>query len=240
MHSPRWNEISIAAHAWQLHPENIPARTLSKTALNWLEPHEHAHLRKLRKNLQHDHLAARALCRLVLSYYTTVGPADWKFKPATHGKPTISQPRAYSSVRFNLTHTDSLIICLVTRTGEVGVDVERTNRRVDIDEIVRHFFAATEQRALAKLAATERTKRFFEIWVLKEAYLKGRGRGLSISPARVPIRFDAQGSPIPIGDWQLELHCPTPHHVAATAIHRTSTDPTVPIVWRNAAQLFKA
>jgi 4'-phosphopantetheinyl transferase len=241
MTKPRshWNELPISAHAWQLHPEKIRASFLDRVGRDWLELHERRHLANLRPVLQHEYLAARALCRLALSYYTKINPADWRFKSETHGKPRIAQPRQHTSLYFNLTHTTDLIICLVTRVGEVGIDAESLARRVDIDDITKHFFAPAEKRSLAKLQPKDRTKRFFEIWVLKEAYLKGRGRGLSISPEKVPIRIHRDGIPDPIGKWQLELHSPTLEHVAATAIEVPARHPPVPIVWRNADELFE-
>jgi phosphopantetheinyl transferase len=237
-HRSHWNELAISAHAWQLHPESIRASFLDRAARDWLEVHERQHLVKLRPVLQHEYLAARALCRLALSYYTNAAPADWRFKTEAHGKPRIAQPRQHASLHFNLTHTDNLIICLVTRIGEVGVDAEALARKVDMGEITKHFFAAAEQKSLAKLPPKDRAKRFFEIWVIKEAYLKARGRGLTISPERVPIRFHSDGAPYPIKNWQLELHSPTLEHVAATAVDVPSRHPPVPIVWRNASELF--
>jgi 4'-phosphopantetheinyl transferase len=232
--SSAWNEILTSAHAWYINPEQISPATLP---LNWLDATEHSHLRKIpRKNLQHIFLATRILCRATLSHYAEIHPADWRFKTTTHGKPKIFAPRGYSSLRFNLTHSDSLIICLITRAGEVGVDAEEISRRVNIDEVIRHFFAPSEQAELTVLTPTKRIKRFFEIWVLKEAYLKGRGRGLTISPERVPIQFDAKHKLRPIRGWQLALHHPTPNHVVATAIR--ANEP-IKIVWKNAAGLFK-
>ena len=231
---PAWNEILTSAHAWYINPEEISSTRLSS---NWLGPAEHAHLRKIsRKNLQHNYLITRTLCRATLSHYADVHPADWRLMPTTHGKPKISHPRGYSSLHFNLTHTDNLIICLVTRAGEVGVDAEEISRRVKIGEVTRYFFAPSEQAALATLDSTKRLKKFFEIWVLKEAYLKGRGQGLTISPKRITIHFDAKDKPLSIRNWQLALHHPTPNHVAATAIR--SSQP-IKVLWKNAAGLFK-
>jgi 4'-phosphopantetheinyl transferase len=241
MSRPRshWNELAISAHAWQLHPEAIRASFLDRIARDWLELHERRHLAYLRPVLQHEYLAARALCRLALSYYTKVDPANWRFKAESHGKPVVAQPRQHTSLYFNLTHTTDLIICLVTRVGEVGIDAEALGRRVDIEEITKHFFAPAEKRSLGRLSPKDRTRRFLEIWVLKEAYLKARGRGLSISPEKVPIKFHADGTPESINKWQLELHSPTLEHVAATAIEVPARHPPVPIVWRNASELFE-
>jgi 4'-phosphopantetheinyl transferase len=241
MSRPRshFNELAISAHAWQLHPEKIRASFLDRVARDWLELPERRHHASLRPVLQHEYLATRALSRLALSYYTKVNPADWRFTAETHGKPVVSNPRQHATLHFNLTHTTNLIICIVTRVGEVGIDAEALARKVDIDEITKHFFAPAERRSLARLTGDARKKRFLEIWVLKEAYLKSRGRGLTISPEKVPIKFHRDGTPDPIKNWQLELHNPTLDHIAATAIEVPARHPPVPIVWRNADELFK-
>jgi 4'-phosphopantetheinyl transferase len=239
MSSP-WNELQTSAHAWHINPAKLSYAVLEQLSERWLDPGELTYLRKLpKRTLQHNYLAVRILCRAVLSHYTNVDPADWRFKPTSHGKPKIASPRNYSSLHFNLTHIEGMIVCLISRAGELGIDAEKISRRVNIDEITRHFFSRSEQAELAKLAPKRRNKRFFEIWVLKEAYLKGRSRGLSISPERVSIQFHPRGNPAPIRTWQLALHHPTARHVAATAIRVQPSDPPIPIIWRNAAELFK-
>jgi len=89
----------------------------------------------------------RALCRLALSHYTGVDPATWVFTAGKYGKPAIARPAAFRAARFNLSHTDGLIVCAVGRAGEIGIDVEDTSRQVDIVQISRHFFSADEEGA---------------------------------------------------------------------------------------------
>ncbi len=189
--------------------------------------------------MQHDYLATRALCRLALSHCTDVDPATWVFTAGKFGKPTIARPVAFRPLRFNLSHTDGLIVCAVSRAGEIGIDVEQTSREVDIAQISRHFFSADEQRHLSTLSAKERKSRFFELWVLKEAYLKGRGMGLSKSLDAFSIQWDRKGKPLSIGNWQLALHRPTARHIAATAIRQRRDASTFPVRWRDAHQLFE-
>jgi 4'-phosphopantetheinyl transferase len=232
--------LAESADAWHMEREKLPTRILDVISLSWLDPGEQAYFQKIpRAEVRLQYLATRILCRRVLSHYAKIHPTEWRFAAGAHGKPRIARPRAFSSLRFNLTHTRGLIVCLVSRAGEVGVDVEEISRKVDIVEIIRHFFARSEREMLDRLTGATRTRRFFELWVLKEAYLKARGRGLSISPQRIPIHLDESGEPAPIRDWQLALHRPTPRHVAATAIRSPQGRP-IAVRWHDAAQLFKA
>ena len=66
------------------------------------------------------------------------------------------------------------------RNEEVGIDVERFDRRCDMEAIARRYFSALEIQELMSLGMGDRPARFLEYWTLKEAYVKARGLGLSI------------------------------------------------------------
>jgi 4'-phosphopantetheinyl transferase len=252
-----WEKIIGCAHAWWVNGEKVAERSLP---MHWLDAEERALAQEFSaRKARHQYLVARMLSRAVLSYYTGVAPGDWRFGAGKFGKPRIEAPKRLeslkrrapqagrlhgegnsfntSSLRFNLTHTNGLIVCLVSRAGEVGVDAEKISRRVHVEEIAEHFLAKSEWDELAKLAGAKRRRRFFEIWALKEAYLKGRGRGFSVSPQRVAMEFDSNGKPLPKREWQLALHKPRKGYVAATAILARKA---IPIVWKDARGLLKA
>jgi len=228
-----WDALQTAAHAWQVDPDDIDARTLELRCTAWLSPEERTRLDRLPNDrLKHVYLTSRALCRGTLSRYTDVDPAAWTFVANAHGKPAIAAPVEFETLRFNLTHSEGLLACLVTRAGQVGVDVEETSRGVDADRIAHHFFSAAEQACLTALGPEQRRGRFFEYWVVKEAYLKGCATGLSRSPEQFTVQFDEDGQPSAIDRWQLTLHRPTPRHVAATAVWRQPDIVAVPVTWR--------
>jgi len=237
----QWESLLTAAHAWQLSPDDLPIVAMERHHLGWLTPNERlVHQKFKTPDLRHAYLVSRTLCRATLSKYTGVDPAAWKFVTGAHGKPAIAGPRGFGTLRFNMTHTSGLVICIVTRAGEVGVDAEEITRRVDIDQVSRHFFSEPERASLASLLARKRTARFFEQWVLKEAYLKGPGKGLFLSPEKFTIEIDRNGKPSDLGKWQLALHRLGRRHVAATAIRRRRGNGPVPIAWFSAERLLKA
>jgi 4'-phosphopantetheinyl transferase len=190
--------------------------------------------------LRHVYLISRSLCRLVLSRYAAVDPQDWQFTKNRHGKPRLAAPARFSSLKFNLTHTNGLIAVLVTRAGEAGLDAESILRSVDVAAISSHVFSRSERAILAKLPPKRRTRQFFKMWVLKEAYLKGLGTGLWRDPTRLTIKLDAHGRPLPLGDWQLALHRPTAHHIAATALRRPRNSPPIAVRWHRADALLQS
>lgn len=226
-----WHELLTAADAWQLRRSGFASGALHERYLSWLSPDERARYERFRtEQLRRDYLSARVLCRSTLSRYASVHPSEWKFASGMHGKPRIAAPDGFDSLHFNLTHTRDLVICLVSRAGEVGVDAEKTSLNVDGELIVRHFFSRSERARFTRLPLQERAAWLFAQWVLKEAYLKGTGKGLD-APERVTVEWGRDGQPLAIGSWQLSLHYPSPHHVAAAAVARQHGASPIAIHW---------
>jgi phosphopantetheinyl transferase len=123
--SPTWNDLLESAHAWMLVPEEVPPDDLQRCCSVWLSPEERKNMARLRKaSLRHDYLAARALCRRVISQSTGIEPAELVFYRSPCGKPLLAGPSPVRSLEFNLTHTEGLLVCLLSRAGAVGVDAE--------------------------------------------------------------------------------------------------------------------
>ena len=175
-------------------------------------------------------LVTRALVRMTLSRYCDVPPERWRFRVNGHGRPEIASPA--SPLRFNVSHTDRLVVCLVGRGRELGVDVESLERDRRWLDLADRFFAAAEARTLRGAPVALRARRFLEYWTLKESYVKARGRGLTLplsgfwfdlpTPARdgIRIRFTPAVDDDP-ARWQFTLESLGADHVAATAIERT-------------------
>lgn len=127
-----------------------------------------------------EHLSARALVRSVLAERLGVGPGQLDFVAGRHGRPRLAAPWDYAGVDFNLAHSDGLIACLVGPADALlGVDVERTTRPRDL-AVARDFFAPAEVEGLFALPPAARQRRFYQLWTLKEAYIKARGLGLAL------------------------------------------------------------
>lgn len=128
---------------------------------------------------RHNALLTRAFIRDLLSHYADVPPADWRFATDFYGKPELVD--APLSLRFNISHTDDLIICAVTLNDEIGCDAEMTGRSCDFLPIAEHCFSDHEYDELLRLREPQqRRSRFFDYWTLKESYIKAWGQGLSI------------------------------------------------------------
>jgi len=169
---------------------------------------------------------SRTLLRETLSRYAPVAPEDWRFRTGEHGKPEIAQP-AQARLRFNLSHSDRLVACAVTLDHDIGVDVENTARACEPLELGERVFTDEENRALRALTGRARQRRFFELWTLKEAWLKARGSGFALDPrcvsfeigesARIRARFHGPVRDDP-AQWSFALLEPEPGQLMALAL----------------------
>jgi 4'-phosphopantetheinyl transferase len=191
-----------------------------------LSPEEGQRQRRyLFEHSRRQHLLTRVLVRSVLSRYAMVDPRSWRFEANPHGRPFIAAPAPAAPLAFNLAHTDGLVVCLVARSAEIGVDVEYTPRRTAFAQIAGRFFSPSEAAALCALPPDAQRERFFAYWTLKEAYIKARGIGLAIAldafsfaleGDAISIAFDARIDDEP-GAWQFTRLALSPEHACAIA-----------------------
>jgi 4'-phosphopantetheinyl transferase len=191
---------------------------------------------------RHRYLLTRVLVRSVLSRYAPIEPNDWHFANGPFGRPRIDGLEAEEtrSLDFNLSHTAGLIVLAIARNIELGVDVENT-RRSAVLEAVDHYFAPAEASSLGALPAALQPHRFFELWTLKESYIKARGMGLQIPLDSFAFALDVPGDigfsladPRGNAAWHFQQLQPTPDHMVALC---SSTDArivcreTSPLQW---------
>lgn len=147
-----------------------------------LDAHEREREQRLRRSAdRRRNLAARALVRTLLSRHAPVAPEAWRFGTEAHGRPHVVAPQP-APIEFNIAHSADLVVLGIAAGRALGVDVEHAGRHSDTVALER-YFAPSEHAALRVLSAKERRRRFFELWTLKESYLKARGVGL-----RMPLR----------------------------------------------------
>ena len=177
------------------------------------------------------YMAAHALLRWMLSEATGLPAARWRFVTGPFGKPELAEPLPGTRLRFNLSHTRGLAACALA-LHDVGVDVERSDRTVDLS-LADHYFAPEEQRLLKAAPSGERRRLFFQLWTLKEAFIKATGEGLSrpldsfaFSLAPVRIAFadgDRRAGGEVARDWQFWEWQPAEDCVAALAARAAGT-----------------
>lgn len=118
--------------------------------------------------------AAHALKRVMLTAAAggAVAPAAWRFETGAYGKPKLSGAAAQ---HFNLSHCDGAVACAVSHDTEVGVDVERLDRRAPI-ELAGSHFATSECAWLGQQPEALRPIGFFRLWTLRSLHQGNRTR----------------------------------------------------------------
>jgi len=162
-------------------------------SLQWLDVAEWERYRRYHLDRHRQRfLIGRVLLRYTLSRYRDCAPEDWAFTIGEYGKPQIAQA-GNESVHFNLSHSGDLLLILVGRSSELGIDVENSHRLRRFTRIAQRYFSESEVHELLKLTGSEQQRRFYRLWTLKEAYLKARGLGLGLRLDRFSFSFGADG-----------------------------------------------
>ena len=104
---------------------------------------------------------------------------DLRIEPEKYGKPYLPD---MPEVHFNLSHSGSYAMCIVSPTP-AGCDIEKIETR-SIDGVIR-CLSPSEQTA-----ARESEENFFRIWTLKESILKLSGKGLGIALNSFEVSLD--------------------------------------------------
>ncbi|WP_405012847.1 4'-phosphopantetheinyl transferase family protein [Kitasatospora sp. NBC_01539] len=213
-------------HLWLLPEPAVEAFAARHGGAALLGPDERAHLARLRREASRRRfLGGRVLARYALSARSGRPLDGWRVRAGDDGRPE-PEP-AGDGLRFNLSHTDGMVACLVTAGGTCGVDVEPAVAGPDAVRHLPRHFAPAERAALAVLPEGERPAGIAAYWVLKEAYLKAVGTGLrrelsgfSFSPPAVtPIRLTDPLRPVAENAaWHFELLSPAPGFVLAAAV----------------------
>lgn len=230
-----------AVHVWITRVAAVP-RDRFAPYLALLSDDERARHQRFLRDSDRDHfLVAHAQLRLILSRYARVAPEQWQFRGGAGERPIIEAADGAEPLHFSLSHTDGLAAIAVSRIPEIGIDAERTTRTVDRAAVAQRVFT---QREIAWAAQSADPVRFFQLWTLKEAYAKARGLGLAINVQRVAFEISDAGIAV-VSDpslddgaawWQCHATQPTPGHVCAIAVRRSSTSP-IGVITRSAEDI---
>lgn len=146
---------------------------------------------------RHRALLARLLLRAGLQSFGFPAEALGSVRLDAYGRPSIGQ-----EVDFNISHSESFILCAMARGQRVGIDIEAV-RRIDLGDF-SSAFSPVEWNAIHH--APDPYAAFFSFWTKKESAGKADGRGLSIPLERIALdqntaRIDATAyhlAPLPI------------------------------------------
>jgi phosphopantetheinyl transferase len=121
---------------------------------------------------------AHAMARMVLGAYLQVDPVRLRFEVTSEGKPYLPGQR----LQFNLSHSGDAALLAIACGREVGVDLEASDRKLDIDALARASMCEAERLSFDVLEPARRRRTIFQAWTRKEALLKAQGIGLARDP----------------------------------------------------------
>ena len=154
-------------NSWENHAGNL--RTLlSDEELNRLD-------RLKIDNKKTEFLCSRSILRIILSMYLTEDPNDLSISYTHAGKPILPD----TELQFNVSHSKDFLLCGISLTNRIGIDIQEIYPISSLDRIINNFFSPTEIQYLRSLPSREAyQEKFFAIWTAKEAYLKAVGEGI--------------------------------------------------------------
>ncbi len=183
-------------------------------------------------------IAAHALLRVLLTACAGRGapaPKEWRFAFGPRGKPCLREGSA--PLHFNLSHAEGLVVCVVAKERDVGVDVEPADRNIDWRAMARRVLTAAELRIVETCAPVHQSQAFLRLWTLKEALGKAVGEGLALSFTDVGFDLDPPRlveATARLGDrrnWFLAQSGAGLRHIVALAARRSEDGDPKLFVW---------
>ena len=186
-------------------------------------------------------LATRAFVRLCLARYTLTPPHTLTVATERNGKPYLID--APLPIVFNLSHSQDMAVLAVGLQHPVGIDIETTTRKRSQIGIAERYFHPTEVAQLKQLADTEQRKYFFQLWTLKEAFLKATGLGISCGLDKVAFNLQENSIQAELApelntkaeDWQFYQTFINMDYCVALARH---THKPLSVHWFDGSELF--
>jgi 4'-phosphopantetheinyl transferase len=186
-------------HVWRV-PLDPPAATLA-ARIPTLSADERRRGRRIaRPHERRLFLATRVALRAIVALYLDRAPDALTIVADDRGKPRLAD----DAVAFNLAHDGDLALVALARDRAVGVDVERIDPALPLDELAPACLSQREREWLGARPAEAQPGAFTACWVAKEAYLKARGVGLAESPHLIEVA-DADTAPSVRGEPAVAL-----------------------------------
>lgn len=176
-----------------------------------------------------EFLAGRGLVREVLAELLCVAPREMEFCEGEFGKPYLcGQAGLEDGLRFNVSHAGGKLLVAVSRTREIGVDLEEIREDLAFRPMAERYFSLREKEELFGLDPAEQLKAFYRCWTRKEAYMKGTGSGfsqpstgfdVSLLPGEPPALLGHRGDPGEVQRWGIVDLDVGPGYCAALAFN---------------------
>ena len=102
-------------------------------------------------------------------------------------------------LHVNISHSSGLIVCVLSRVGRVGIDIECPKRTSVIGSIANAYFSRNEIELLNSCEEQQKSAEFYRLWTLKESLMKATQEG--ISKKGMQTEFSPWAPALPPSPW---------------------------------------
>ncbi|MDA2234204.1 4'-phosphopantetheinyl transferase superfamily protein [Bacillus cereus] len=113
------------------------------------------------------------LIRSLICQKYKINNEEIRFIYNEYGKPFVEN---FSEFHFNLSHSGEWVVC-TTANFNVGIDIEKISE-IEALKLANEFFSEEEFYDISNINSDEQINCFFDLWTLKESYIKTIGKGL--------------------------------------------------------------
>ncbi len=186
--SPPQLELSLGeVHVWSVSLDSYVQR--ADELAECLSPEElEQSQRFVSLPLTQNYIVSHAILRDILARYLHCNPGALKIANGEQGKPYLLDLPEGVKLEFNMSHTQGVALYAVS-LQPVGVDIERLNRAMEVEDIAERFFSRREHEALLLLPVSQRQAAFYRCWTRKEAFIKALGQGLIYALDKFEVDF---------------------------------------------------
>ena len=127
-----------------------------------------------------DHMIAEKLLETGLKKEYGINLKHEPRAEGEHGKPFLSwRPQ----IHYNVSHSGNYVVCILA-DQEVGIDVQ-IHKKANYERMLERMVSPAQRIEI--LEGEDPEKEFFRQWVLREAYIKWTGEGLSRDLRTIPM-----------------------------------------------------
>lgn len=163
----------MSVHLYLLHIDKPDEAALTKIRPNLSDSSQEKILKNRSLKEQWRATLSELLLRNVLVQELGIAETSIKIEIDSQRKPFLKGGKRH----FNLSHSGSMVV-IATDDVPIGIDVEYVQPLDDLEHLIVNF-SQEEQQAYQSMIPEQRIDFFYDLWTLKESYIKAVGKGLS-------------------------------------------------------------
>lgn len=184
-------------HLWALPLDEAPLQQAEHQVLELAAAERERAARIRCSQTRSAFVQTRTALRTLLGHYLDLPPDAVALSSGAWGKPQLAA--GMGTLQFNVSHSGQLALIALSQAA-VGVDLEWQQDDLDWRELLLACCHPAEQIDFQDIADAQGRARLLRLWTAKEAYLKGRGEGLSLPLTAIRLSAD--------GGWQAHIEAP--------------------------------